>query len=33
MNPSLDPAEQDAAAYGYPAMVGQPHNGTGGDSY
>ncbi|KAB8261914.1 histone-fold-containing protein [Aspergillus pseudonomiae] len=33
MNPNLDPAEQDASAYGYPPMVGQPHNGTAGDSY
>ncbi|KAE8367196.1 histone-fold-containing protein [Aspergillus caelatus] len=33
MNPSLDPTEQDASAYGYPAMVGQAHNGTGGDTY
>jgi hypothetical protein len=29
----LDPADQDAAAYGYPAMVGQPHNGAGGETY
>ncbi|KAB8214429.1 histone-fold-containing protein [Aspergillus flavus] len=33
MNPSLDPTEQDPSAYGYPPMVGQPHNGTAGDSY
>ncbi|KAE8350385.1 histone-fold-containing protein [Aspergillus coremiiformis] len=33
MNPSLNPAEQDASAYGYPPMVGQAHNGTAGDSY
>ncbi|RAH49090.1 nuclear transcription factor Y subunit beta [Aspergillus brunneoviolaceus CBS 621.78] len=33
INPSLDPSEQDASAYGYPPMVGQAHNGTGGDSY
>ncbi|KAJ5996246.1 hypothetical protein N7499_007439 [Penicillium canescens] len=33
LNPNLDPSEQDAAAYGYPAMVGQSHNGAGGDSY
>lgn len=33
MNPSLDPTEQDASAYGYPPMVGQAHNGTAGDSY
>ncbi|KAE8373129.1 histone-fold-containing protein [Aspergillus bertholletiae] len=33
MNPNLDPAEQDASAYGYPPMVGQAHNGTAGDSY
>ncbi|KAJ5142787.1 Histone-fold [Penicillium bovifimosum] len=33
MNPNLDPSEQDASAYGYPAMVGQPHNGAGGESY
>ncbi|EAW08340.1 nuclear transcription factor Y subunit beta [Aspergillus clavatus NRRL 1] len=33
MNPGLDPAEQDTSAYGYPPMVGQPHNGAGGESY
>ncbi|KAL4881248.1 histone-fold-containing protein [Aspergillus karnatakaensis] len=33
MNQSLDPSEQDTSAYGYPPMVGQGHNGTGGDSY
>ncbi|KAL4887929.1 nuclear transcription factor Y subunit B-7 [Aspergillus ambiguus] len=33
MPPTLDPSEQDPSAYGYPAMVGQPHNGTGGESY
>jgi hypothetical protein len=33
MNPGLDPSEQDSSAYGYPSMVGQPHNGAGGDSY
>ncbi|RAL09856.1 nuclear transcription factor Y subunit beta [Aspergillus homomorphus CBS 101889] len=33
INPSLDPSEQETAAYGYPPMVGQAHNGTGGDSY
>lgn len=33
MNPNLDPSEQDASAYGYPAMVGQPHNGAGGGPY
>ncbi|PLB41936.1 nuclear transcription factor Y subunit beta [Aspergillus candidus] len=33
MNPNLDPSEQETAAYGYPPMVGQPHNGTGGESY
>ncbi|KAK1149362.1 transcriptional activator hap3 [Aspergillus melleus] len=33
MNPGLDAAEQETAAYGYPPMVGQPHNGTGGDAY
>lgn len=33
LNPGLDPSEQDASAYGYPAMVGQPHNGTGGEPY
>ncbi|KAJ5929114.1 CCAAT-binding factor complex subunit HapC [Penicillium verhagenii] len=32
LNPGLDPSEE-AAAYGYPPMVGQPHNGAGGDSY
>jgi len=33
LNPNLDPSEQDASAYGYPAMVGQPHNGAGGEQY
>ncbi|GAQ33364.1 CCAAT binding protein HAPC [Aspergillus niger] len=33
MNQSLDPSEQDTSAYGYPPMVGQPHNGTTGESY
>ncbi|KAI9043293.1 nuclear transcription factor Y subunit beta [Aspergillus affinis] len=33
MNSGLDAAEQETAAYGYPPMVGQPHNGTGGDAY
>ncbi|KAJ5678825.1 CCAAT-binding factor complex subunit HapC [Penicillium macrosclerotiorum] len=33
MNPNMDPSEQDATAYGYPPMVGQPHNGAGGESY
>ncbi|PYI00141.1 histone-fold-containing protein [Aspergillus ellipticus CBS 707.79] len=33
MNPTLDPSDQDSAAYGYPPMVGQPHNGTSGESY
>ncbi|EAL88096.1 transcriptional activator hap3 [Aspergillus fumigatus] len=33
INPGLDPSEQDSSAYGYPSMVGQPHNGAGGDSY
>ncbi|CAG7923708.1 unnamed protein product [Penicillium olsonii] len=33
LNPSLDPSEQDATAYGYPSMVGQPHNGAGAESY
>ncbi|KAL5339321.1 CCAAT-binding factor complex subunit HapC [Aspergillus crustosus] len=33
LNQSLDPSEQDTSAYGYPPMVGQGHNGTGGDSY
>ncbi|KAJ5084668.1 hypothetical protein NUU61_009247 [Penicillium alfredii] len=33
LNPSLDPSEQEAAAYGYPSMVPQPHNGAGGDTY
>ena len=33
MNPGLDPSEQDPTAYGYPPMVGQPHNGGAGDSY
>ncbi|DAA74835.1 TPA_exp: Uncharacterized protein A8136_2253 [Trichophyton benhamiae CBS 112371] len=30
---SLDPNEQDGAAYGYPAMVGTAHNGAGGETY
>lgn len=33
LNPNLDPSEQDPAAYGYPSMVGQPHNGAGAESY
>ncbi|KAJ5543357.1 Histone-fold [Penicillium sp. DV-2018c] len=33
MNPNLDPSEQDASAYGYPAMVNQSHNGASGESY
>ncbi|KKK17172.1 hypothetical protein P175DRAFT_0223151 [Aspergillus ochraceoroseus IBT 24754] len=33
MNQGLDPSEQDTSAYGYPPMVGQAHNGTGGESY
>ncbi|KAL2822569.1 histone-fold-containing protein [Aspergillus granulosus] len=33
MNQTLDPSEQDTAAYGYPPMVSQGHNGTGGESY
>ncbi|OJJ04130.1 hypothetical protein ASPVEDRAFT_85539 [Aspergillus versicolor CBS 583.65] len=33
MNQGLDPSEQDASAYGYPPMVGQGHNGAGGESY
>ncbi|KAF9883137.1 hypothetical protein FE257_004057 [Aspergillus nanangensis] len=33
MAPTLDSSEQDTSAYGYPPMVGQPHNGTGGESY
>lgn len=33
LNPGLDPTEQDPSAYGYPTMVGQPHNGTGGEPY
>lgn len=33
LNPGLDPSEQDASAYGYPTMVGQPHNGTGAEPY
>ncbi|KAJ5629157.1 CCAAT-binding factor complex subunit HapC [Penicillium herquei] len=32
LNAGLDPSDQDASAYGYPPMVGQPHNGAG-DSY
>ncbi|EFE45193.1 hypothetical protein TRV_00007 [Trichophyton verrucosum HKI 0517] len=30
---SLDPNEQDGAAYGYPTMVGTAHNGAGGETY
>lgn len=33
INPGLDPTEQDTSAYGYPPMVGQGHNGAGGESY
>jgi nuclear transcription Y subunit beta len=33
LNPNMDPSEQDASAYGYPAMVGQSHNGAGGEQY
>ncbi|KAJ5920380.1 Histone-fold [Penicillium verrucosum] len=33
LNPNLDQSEQDPSAYGYPSMVGQPHNGAGGESY
>jgi hypothetical protein len=33
LNPSMDPSEQDPAAYGYPSMVAPPHNGAGGESY
>ncbi|OJJ47707.1 hypothetical protein ASPZODRAFT_1757065 [Penicilliopsis zonata CBS 506.65] len=33
LNPALDPSEQDPSAYGYPPMVGQGHNGAGGESY
>ena len=33
MNPALDPSQQDPSAYGYAPMVGEPHNGAGGDSY
>ncbi|KAL2848081.1 histone-fold-containing protein [Aspergillus pseudoustus] len=33
INQTLDPSEQDTGAYGYPPMVGQGHNGTGGESY
>lgn len=33
LNPNLNPSEQDASAYDYPAMVGQPHNGAGGEPY
>ncbi|CAL5872751.1 uncharacterized protein PFLUO_LOCUS7018 [Penicillium psychrofluorescens] len=33
LNPNMDPSEQDPSAYGYPPMVGQPHNGAGGESY
>ncbi|KAF7719906.1 CCAAT-binding transcription factor HAP3 [Penicillium ucsense] len=31
LNPNLDPTDQEA--YGYSAIVGQPHNGAGGDAY
>lgn len=33
INPGLDPSDQDPAAYAYPPMGVQPHNGAGGDSY
>lgn len=33
LNPGLDPSEQDASAYGYSTMVGQPHNGAGAETY
>lgn len=33
LNPGLDPSDQDASAYSYPTMVGQPHNGPGGEPY
>ncbi|KAJ5601293.1 histone-fold-containing protein [Penicillium lagena] len=33
LNPNMDPSEQDPSAYGYPPMVGQSHNGAGGESY
>ncbi|KAL1998875.1 hypothetical protein VTN02DRAFT_5444 [Thermoascus thermophilus] len=33
LSPNLDPSEQDTSAYGYTSMVGQGHNGTGGESY
>jgi histone H3/H4 len=32
-NLNLDQSEQEASAYGYPPIVGQPHNGAGGESY
>ncbi|KAJ5130128.1 uncharacterized protein N7515_006167 [Penicillium bovifimosum] len=32
LNPDLEHG-QDAAAYGYPPMTGQSHNGAGGESY
>lgn len=32
LSPNLDPS-QDTSAYGYTSMVGQGHNGTGGESY
>lgn len=30
---NMDPSEQDNSNYGYTSMVGQSHNGTGGESY
>lgn len=33
MNPTLDPSQADASAYGYAPMVGEAHNGAGGDAY
>ncbi|KAL1970701.1 hypothetical protein VTN77DRAFT_4345 [Rasamsonia byssochlamydoides] len=33
MPTNMDPSEQDNSGYGYSSMVGQGHNGTGGESY
>ncbi|EKV11205.1 CCAAT-binding factor complex subunit HapC [Penicillium digitatum PHI26] len=33
LNANLDQSGQDASAYSYSSMVGQPHTGAGGESY
>ncbi|KAJ5550652.1 Histone-fold [Penicillium sp. DV-2018c] len=33
LNPNIEQSEQDAAAYGYPPVGGQSHNGAGGEAY